>query len=102
MAHLLVDHVFSRPIGTLEQELGGVGISALVLASAAGLSADDAEAAELERVLSKPIEHFRARNDAKVAAGFLATGLSVPHPSFRVTRIGTIELAAQGFLMHKM
>jgi hypothetical protein len=71
-AHRLVDYVFSRPPGVLHQELGGVGVTTLALAAAAGLSADDEEAAEVARVLTKPLKHFTARNDAKNAAGFLA------------------------------
>lgn len=70
MAHKLVDFIFDKPTGDLFQELGGVGVTLLALAAAAGLSADGAEHAEVTRVLSKPIEHFRARNAAKDAAGF--------------------------------
>ncbi len=70
MAHKLVDYVFDRPPGSLHQELGGVGITTLALAAAAGDSADGAEADELMRILAKPIEHFTIRNEAKNAAGF--------------------------------
>ncbi|MTJ93861.1 MAG: hypothetical protein F8N36_13535 [Desulfovibrio sp.] len=73
MAHRLVDHIFSRPSGALAQELGGVGITLLLLAAAAGLSADDQEVLEMERVLSKSLQHFRDRNEAKNAAGFDVT-----------------------------
>jgi hypothetical protein len=75
MAHKLVDFVFSRPVGDLRQELGGVGVGVLALAAAAGFSADEAERVEVERVLAKPIEHFQQRNAAKNAAGFLAAKL---------------------------
>lgn len=70
MAHNLVDFVFSRPAGDLAQEIGGVGTTLLALASTAGLSADAAEAAELERVLAKPLAYFAARDKAKNDAGF--------------------------------
>jgi hypothetical protein len=70
MAHRLIDHVFDRPAGALSQELGGVGVTLLALANAAGLSADDAEADEVARIRSKPFEHFTARNAEKNAAGF--------------------------------
>lgn len=72
MAHKLVDFVFGRPPGALHQELGGVGVCMLVLAAAAGLSADDEEQREIDRVLAKPIHEFTKRNAAKNAAGFLA------------------------------
>lgn len=71
-AHKLVDYVFSRPAGDLRQELGGVGITLLALANASGASADAEEVRELDRVLSKPLEHFAARNQAKNDAGFAA------------------------------
>jgi len=71
MAHRLVDYVFARPVGELRQELGGVGIGVLCLAAAAGISADEAERTEVERVLGKPLEHFRRRNAEKNAAGLL-------------------------------
>lgn len=72
----LVDYVFSRPKGELRQELGGVGITLLALAAAAGLDADESEASELARVLAKPLAHFAARNKAKNDAGFNVSGAS--------------------------
>ena len=74
MAHKLVDYVFARPAGTLSQELGGVGLTVLALAAAAGLSADDEECLELRRVTSKPLSYFTERNERKNAAGFNRTG----------------------------
>lgn len=71
MAHKLVAFVFARPAGTVGQELGGVAVTVLALAAAAGLSADEEECREVHRVLSKPIGEFRARNESKNAAGFL-------------------------------
>lgn len=70
MLHRLVDHVYAKPVGELDQELGGLGVTLLALAQAAGLSADRAEHRELERVMAKPLEHFAARNEAKKSAGF--------------------------------
>lgn len=70
MAHALVDFIFARPKGSLGQELGGIGLTLLALANAAGLSANSEEARELDRVLDKPLAHFHARNEAKNAAGF--------------------------------
>lgn len=70
-ADRMVDYVFGRPPGEIGQELGGVGVTVLALAAAAGLSADDEEQREVTRVLSKPIEEFTRRNAAKNAAGFL-------------------------------
>ena len=71
MAHKLVAFVFARPPGTVGQELGGVAVTALLLAAAAGLSADEEECREVHRVLSKPLREFTERNANKNAAGFL-------------------------------
>lgn len=70
MAHKLVAFVFVRPPGTIGQELGGVAVTTLALAAAAGLSADEEECREIHRVLSKPLREFTDRNASKNAAGF--------------------------------
>lgn len=70
MVHRLIDHIYAKPKGELFQELGGVGVTMLALSEAAKIDADLAERTEIARVLSKPLEHFTARNAAKNAAGF--------------------------------
>ena len=70
IAHKLVAFVFARPAGTVGQELGGVSVTVLALAAAAGLSADEEECREISRVLSKPVGEFTERNANKNAAGF--------------------------------
>jgi hypothetical protein len=47
IAHKLVSFVFGRPPGTVGQELGGVAVTVLLLAAAAGLSADECWQGEL-------------------------------------------------------
>lgn len=73
MLRNLVEHIYSKPPGELSQEIGGVGVTILALAQAAGVSADELEQKEFDRVLSKPLSHFAARNEAKNAAGFDVT-----------------------------
>jgi len=70
MIHKLVDFVYGRPVGGIGNELGGLSVTALALASAAGLDLDAEEANEVRRVLTIPIERFRERNADKNAAGF--------------------------------
>jgi len=70
IAHKLVSFVFARPAGTVGQELGGVAVTVLALAAAAGLSADEEECREVHRVLNKPLREFSDRNASKNAAGF--------------------------------
>jgi hypothetical protein len=72
MLHRLIDHVYSRPVGTVRQEMGGVGVTLLAFAAAAGEDADECEDTEFARVLAKPIEHFHRRNKEKNDAGFAA------------------------------
>lgn len=78
MCHKLLDFVFSRPVGDLRQEMGGVGLTLLCLASAAGDDADQAEVNELARVISKPLADFAKRNKAKNDAGFNVIDASHP------------------------
>lgn len=65
----VVDHVYAKPPGTLEQEAGQAGVSLLALCESIGLSADACEAAEFERVSCVPFEAMRQRQRAKAAAG---------------------------------
>jgi NTP pyrophosphatase (non-canonical NTP hydrolase) len=76
-AHKLVGYVFARPPGVLHQELGGVGVTVLALAAAAGLSADEEESREVSRILAKPLKHFTDRNQAKNDAGLCAVPQTV-------------------------
>lgn len=69
MAHKLVDYVFGRPVGELSQELGGVSVTLLALAAAAGFDVDFFESKEVDRVLSKPLEFWMERNAKKNDAG---------------------------------
>lgn len=69
MAHRIVDYVHDKPKGEVRQEIGGIGITLLAFAHACGVSADEAERDELTRVLSKPLDHFRARGAIKAQAG---------------------------------
>lgn len=70
LAHKLVDFVFDRPSGNYAQEIGGVGITLLVLCEQLLLSADACEQNELARVIGKPYSDFAKRNTDKVSAGF--------------------------------
>lgn len=64
-----MEHVFDRPPGERFQEVGGVGVTLLMLCETIGVSADYAERSELARVLSMPANHFRDRHNVKADAG---------------------------------
>lgn len=66
----LLEYVFRNKPGDIRQEMGGVGITLLALGQMMGISADNAEADEFVRVQAKSKEHFQARNQVKVDAGF--------------------------------
>jgi NTP pyrophosphatase (non-canonical NTP hydrolase) len=68
----LVEIVYSRPPGKPEQELGGVALTATVLAAAHGHDLESFLEVELRRVLAKPSEHFAKRNQDKIDMGLTA------------------------------
>ena len=61
----IIAHVYERPPGDPGQEMGGVQLTLLALATSLSLNADHEEEKELKRVLSLPPEHFQQRNKAK-------------------------------------
>lgn len=65
----LVEVVYSKPPGHRDQELGGVALTAAVLAAARHQDIDTYLECELRRVLEKPVEHFKQRNQDKVDLG---------------------------------
>lgn len=69
-AHNLITRIFAMPPGKVFQETGGVMVTLLAMAEVMGVSVAKAEEAEFTRVLSKPDDHFRARQKAKLDAGF--------------------------------
>jgi NTP pyrophosphatase (non-canonical NTP hydrolase) len=68
----LVEIVYKRPKGNPEQELGGVMMTATVLAGAHGHDPDVFFEEELRRVLRKSPEHFAERNQDKLDLGLTA------------------------------
>lgn len=98
--HSLISYVYARPAGTMAREIGGVGVTVLALANAAGLSADQCESDEVARVLSKPLAHFTERNKVKNDAGFIARSAQRDANGEEVLRLRSklraIELAVDG------
>lgn len=66
-----VDVVYSRPVGQANTEFGGVMMTAAVYAETTGMQMDDALMVELNRVLTKPLEHFHQRNQDKIDLGLV-------------------------------
>jgi hypothetical protein len=67
----VVAYVFARPVGSVPQEVGGVMVTLQAFCAAEGISLVDFERIEIERINSKPIEHFQKRQQEKSEAGLL-------------------------------
>ena len=65
----VADHVLKKPPGSPAQEVGGIGVCLLAYCASRGISADEEERRELERVLKIDPDHFRRRHNAKADAG---------------------------------
>jgi len=65
----LVQHVYEKPAGKVGQEAGGLGVCLLAFCEAIGVSADELEQREFDRVTAHPLEHFRVRQNTKADAG---------------------------------
>jgi hypothetical protein len=60
----LVDYVFERPSGVIEQEVGGVIVTLAALCSARGISLENSAANELNRINGN-MEKIRDKHNAK-------------------------------------
>lgn len=65
----LLAYVYSRPAGTVPQEVGGVSVTLLALCESFGCSADHAEIAEVTRCLAFNPTELRERHNAKTRHG---------------------------------
>ena len=69
----MVDHcadvVYGRPIGLANQEIGGVLVTTAVYCSCHNLDMEEVFIQELDRILSKPLEHFAKRFQEKIDLG---------------------------------
>lgn len=65
----LVKHVYAKPVGVIEQELGGATMTLLALADSAGYVLNQCVEKELDRVESLPPEKFCKRQAENAANG---------------------------------
>lgn len=70
----IVRHVYAKPVGDIQQELGGAGMTLLGVADSAGYVLSQCVDKELERVESMPHERFRKRQSENAAKGIGAPG----------------------------
>lgn len=70
VAHRIVDHVYSRPVGDVPQEVAGVFLTILSLSTAAGVDLTDAFHKEWHRINDENVKKkILANNAIKHAAG---------------------------------
>lgn len=62
----VVADVYGRPVGVPRQEMGGILVTAYLFCSMNNWDPEDVFAAELNRVLAKPVEFFTRRNGEKI------------------------------------
>lgn len=72
-AHALVDYVFDRPQGDINQEVGGVMVTLAAHCLAHGVDMHAAAETELERIWTK-VEQIRAKQAAKPKGSALPIG----------------------------
>lgn len=70
----LVDYTYGRPVGHVEQEVGGVCVTLLAYCESVSVSAEQAMETEWARVQHIDPAKFRERQAAKAAAGVAAVG----------------------------
>lgn len=113
-AHRMVDYVYSRPVGELPQEVGGVMMTLAALCLAHGLDMNALGEAELTRV-TQEIDQVRARQAEKAAreqavapeltgcdAARISRPAQVDAKEFPAgTLVSTVIEAAQAFHAHE-
>lgn len=69
LARKTLETVYSRPVGDIEQEIGGVMLTLAVLCDTMDRDPEHMFEQELLRVLKKSPEHFAKRNNEKISLG---------------------------------
>lgn len=85
-SHQLVDYVFDRPAGQVEQELGGVMVTIAALCGANDLDMATAGEAELDRIWTK-IEVIRSKQAAKPKHSPLPGPAATADPHAEIERL---------------
>jgi len=68
-AENMVEYVYARPTGHINQEIGQVGVSLLALAEHLHINAEHEELVEFRRITSLPADHWQSRQNAKAEKG---------------------------------
>lgn len=79
-AHALVDYTFGRPVGEINQEVGGVMVTLAAMCNTLGIVIGAAAEAELARVWTK-VDAIRAKQAAKPTGSALPIAVEQPDPA---------------------
>lgn len=79
-ALLCVNKVYDKPVGNVDQEIGGAMMTLVVLANSIGRDPEELLEREVRRVLTKSPDHFAKRNQAKIDIGLDAGAQSSGDP----------------------
>lgn len=63
--------VYRRPVGKMEQEIGGILVTVHAFCASQGVTPELMLENEVSRCLSKPPEHFAKRNQEKIDLGLI-------------------------------
>lgn len=85
-AHALVDYVFNRDIGEVNQEVGGVMVTLAAACNTVGVDMQKAAETELARVWTK-VEAIRAKQAAKPTGSALPVATTPPEPVAEIERL---------------
>ncbi|WP_367154696.1 hypothetical protein [Methylomonas sp. HYX-M1] len=77
-AQNMVEYVYSRPTGHVNQEIGQVGVSLLALSEHLHINAEHEEFAEFQRITSLPADHWQSRQNAKAGKGIALASSADP------------------------
>ncbi len=80
----ICSHVFSRPCGVVDQEIGGVISTLLTLSDAHNCNMLDAAEKEITRIHTLPPEKFQKRQELNVALG-IGNPINLPAQTVRST-----------------
>lgn len=89
--HRIADRIYSRPVGDLGQEIGGLGITILALCENSGIDFTEQTNREFERVLSKPRDWWQKKHAEKVAAGTADLSPTIGRRVTDLTPVGMVR-----------
>jgi NTP pyrophosphatase (non-canonical NTP hydrolase) len=92
-AHALVDYTFGRPLGEINQEVGGVMVTLAAMCNTLGVDIGSAAETELARVWTK-IDKIRAKQAAKPTGSALPIAIATEARRAETGNTGSVHEGA--------